>query len=1449
MKKTVYSFCFMLVAMFSFVTTQAHWTAISQENPQPAEVQLISSNIQESTIHFSIEGFKQTPLETPNGTEMKISVQGGVQLFEKGMPDLAKVVANIIIPDIDEMQVRVVDAKYVEYHGIQVAPSKGHIYRNVNPDDVPFTYGEAYNEDRFWPGEITQLDDPFIMRDFRGQSVTVFPFQYNPVTETLRVYTDIVVEVTPTGNKGLDPMVRKRDQIVLEPEFAQVYNRFFLNKQDASKSYPMLEGEEGSMLIIAFDAFMDAMQPFVDWKRTLGRRTEIVPKSEAGANANAIKAFVADYYDENEDFAYLLLIGDGPQIPPMITSSGHSDNAYGYLVGNNSYNDIFVGRFSAENTSHVETQIQRMIEYERDLNETDTWLSYGLGIARNEGAGGGHYGEADHVHMDFIRDTLLNYTYTVVHQRYDGPGFSTSAAEITGDIHEGVSIINFCNHGSITGWSVAGYNIGHVNNLTNVGKLPWIWSVACVNGNFVSHFCFAEAWLRATHNGEPTGAVGMMASTINQLWQPPMCGQDEMNSILTEESIPLGPTIKRTFGGTSINGSMFMIPQYGATGIQTHDTWILFGDPTLMVRTEAPTSFDPDYPAVALIGWSSFEVTGLAEYAVAAFTHVNNDGEVEILGTAVADENGVANIVFDNPLDMPTTATLAVTGFNKVTYINDDISVIPPSGPYVLLNNFTVEGVTAFDETVMFTLEIENVGIHTAENLHVMLSSDDEYVNIIEDTYVWGDLPEYESGVNENMFVVHLDKNIPDQHKPVFNLEFIDANEESWYGSFNFPVDAPCYEVLSLVVDDSETGNDNGNLDPGEIAHLHITIKNKGHADITDLFAAGTPQSEYLVFLDEQVYVGDIAMGEEKTVEITVMGSHLSLPETTEVFSLDLFKTDYLNENMIDLVVGILPAYYMGDDSFVFDCYGKFYDSGGPDENYGHNDDHIITFYPAFPDNGLHFVFDAFHIEDNPNTFLRIYDGPNTSWPMIGSYNGTNSPGEFTSTNHHGAITFRFKSGSSNTELGWEARFYCTDPPLMFENISAYPQHIVAGESSQLSAMSTGGGDEITFSWSPAESLNDPTIPTPIATPEETTEYTLQISDGDTTVEGSITIYVTPDADTYNITFDITDEFGHPVDDAVITLGSMVNEPGEYEFIDVPQGTHNWEVSRLCYLTKEGTILIDNHMDIDLVLDIDHMPGDANGDGVVDMLDIILMANLWAGNEVDDICFHNADVDGNGVVNSLDIILTINIFISGKATPFTDLQSGTAFIQLEQYGVYLDSDGTLAAVEFELTGNFSADQKIENKLPDHEILYVYEEGSLRIMVFSFDNTPIPAGVVQLFAFDSDVASIHYSDGFAGNLNAHKVPLLLTDDMITGIDEDTSVDFNVYPNPARNMLHVESNETIQQIRLIDISGQVVKLIEADSMHAEINVSDLKSGIYFVEVQSTSSTQTLRVQIIQ
>ncbi len=101
------------------------------------------------------------------------------------------------------------------------------------------------------------------------------------------------------------------------------------------------------------------------------------------------------------------------------------------------------------------------------------------------------------------------------------------------------------------------------------------------------------------------------------------------------------------------------------------------------------------------------------------------------------------------------------------------------------------------------------------------------------------------------------------------------------------------------------------------------------------------------------------------------------------------------------------------------DTAGTFYDSGGPNGNYG-NDERII--WVIHPPNASKIVltFNNFSLEDNYD-FLYIYDGDNVFAPLIGRWN-TQSPGTIISTG--GALTIEFRSDCATTDAGWSATWH-----------------------------------------------------------------------------------------------------------------------------------------------------------------------------------------------------------------------------------------------------------------------------------------------------------------------------------------------------------------------------------------------------------------------------------------
>ena len=674
MKKQLVTF---LLVMLTIVTFGQQWIAIEGNDASTYRTELISSSESRITVDLQIPGFYLNPVVTPRGEAQVVSLPKTASTVAAGEPNLPMIAIPAIIGDNALMRVEVAEAEYQDYAGIEIAPSKGDFPRSVDPEDVPFTYGEAYSTDAFFPAQIVKLDAPYIHRDVRGQNMMVTPYQYNPVTKVLRVYHHLVLTMAKSGTDDRNTISRRSSTFRLDPEFKAIYESRYINYAASMSRYTPIE-EDGELLIICHDAFMNAMQPFVNWKKQIGRPTTMVGTSTSGTTADAIRTYIANYYESNPNLTDVLLVGDIAQIPGIYISagsgwsgsySGYGDAQYGQTTGNDYYNELIVGRFCCETEAQVTNHVNKVINYERDLNETATWLPIGQGVSKNEGAGSGHYGESDYQHIDNIRDDLLDYNYTEVYRDYQGVSGTTasSANAVSEHINQGVSIINYCNHGSETSWGVFSYSNSHVNTLTNDYKLPYIISVACLNGKYDytgSTGCFAEAWMRATNNttGNPTGAIGGMFSYISQPWTPPQYGQDEMIDILVES---YQNNIRRTMGGVSFNGNMAILDLGASQNANkgTYNTWILYGDPTLTLRNAIPENMNVTHASTLGSNATSFTVNAAnGDGALATLTRDN-----EIMGSATIS-NGSCNITFTAP-GTTGTATLTVFGYNKITYI------------------------------------------------------------------------------------------------------------------------------------------------------------------------------------------------------------------------------------------------------------------------------------------------------------------------------------------------------------------------------------------------------------------------------------------------------------------------------------------------------------------------------------------------------------------------------------------------------------------------------------------------------------------------------------------------------------------------------------------------------------------------------------------------------------
>ena len=795
------------------------WIGIQNQPAGEPGLSIVNDELVNTELEFQLPGYYRSEISIEGATYQMISAPDMTPIIKAGAPDLPKYYRSIIIPDDAHMRL---DYEVLEFQDIQVAnlvPSKGTLTRNINPATVAFQFGPEYSENAFYPAEIAALGDPYVMRNVRGTVVQIHPFRYNPVSGILRVYTHLRIRITADGPARLG--LKSKTYTSLQRAFLPVYKSHFINYTPNSVLYDLPE-ETGRLLVITADNYFDAVLPLIDWKQTRGLPTELIRVSDVGNNAIAIFNAVQARYNSPDGLTFLLLVGDAGDVAPAIGSSGAasgaaSDPSYALLDGGNGdhYPDIFVGRLSANTVEQVATQVAKIIDYEAHPDPDGAWYGQAMGIASDQGAGQGDDGEADYVHMNNIRTDLLGYGYDPVDQIYDP---TASAAQVSAGLNAGRGLVNYVGHGSTTSWGTTGFSNYNVNSLSNTGMLPVIFSVACVNGNFQSSTCFAEAWLRAGSAETPTGAVAFYGSTINQSWAPPMCAEDEYIDLLCADA-------DMTIGALMYSGSAQMIDEYGTDGFDMYATWHIFGDPSMPIRTATPTNFtNVSAPNVLVLGSSQLNISGnFSANEVACLSSHGN-----LIASAPLSPFGSTSLNF-SPLMTLDTCLLTLTGHNRSPW-QQEILVIAPEGPYLIATGLQVadsltgngNGQLDFGELADLDLMIHNVGADTCAPLYTRLTIDDPFIQLLNDSLVGLPLPS-DSTFVLGPFEVAVDNAVPDGHLAQL-LVSMDNGQESWMSELSLTLHAPIITLEQVTVNDA----DNHRLDIGELAELDLELYNAG---------------------------------------------------------------------------------------------------------------------------------------------------------------------------------------------------------------------------------------------------------------------------------------------------------------------------------------------------------------------------------------------------------------------------------------------------------------------------------------------------------------------------------------------------------------------------------------------------------------------------------------------
>lgn len=498
-------------------------------------------------------------------------------------------------------------------------------------------------------GEAVVVSKPYRLREIQGIELRISPFQIR--SGILNVSDHLTITLR---NQNPRPVQQRR----INPYFTDIYQSHFLN---FSYRYQDM-AEYGSMAVICPPEFNELIMPWVQWKNQKGIPTTVYSTELTGHTYESTKAFIQNLYNNDPNLTFVQLVGDYAQIPCIVngtdTHFAGRDADYTLLDGDDWYPDIFVGRFSAETSAELWTQVKRSLEYEKDLAAGD-WLSRASGVCSNLPPIPGDDNEHNWEHLDNIRTKLLANGFTSVDRIYANEG--STGQDFIDSINGGVSLLNYCGEGYPTYILNPPLTVDDAMALTNTGMLPFIHSVACSVGQFFNTTCLAEALLRSRDatSHEARGAIAMYASGPTQGIAPPMRAQDHSVDLLVKGT-------KNTIGGLCYNGASNMNDVYGGDadngGIYNFYGWNLFGDCSLVLRTKPAEEILATLPDQIVPGSVSLFIQTDKPNVLASLS-INNS----MLASAFSDSSGALTLNWTEAVESRDRLLLTLTGFNCKT--------------------------------------------------------------------------------------------------------------------------------------------------------------------------------------------------------------------------------------------------------------------------------------------------------------------------------------------------------------------------------------------------------------------------------------------------------------------------------------------------------------------------------------------------------------------------------------------------------------------------------------------------------------------------------------------------------------------------------------------------------------------------------------------------------------
>jgi len=116
-----------------------------------------------------------------------------------------------------------------------------------------------------------------------------------------------------------------------------------------------------------------------------------------------------------------------------------------------------------------------------------------------------------------------------------------------------------------------------------------------------------------------------------------------------------------------------------------------------------------------------------------------------------------------------------------------------------------------------------------------------------------------------------------------------------------------------------------------------------------------------------------------------------------------------------------------------------------------------------------------------------------------------------------------------------------------------------------------------------------------------------------------------------------------------------------------------------------------------------------------------------------------------------------------------------------------------------------------------------------------DNTPVPG------AYTYYVTAVYDPEGESGPSNEWVV------DVVVGIEDVLANSTQLFPNPATDVVNINSAFNIESVTVYNFAGQAVVSETVNNTTYRVNTSDFQAGVYLFQIETNEGRITKRIVI--